>query len=40
VSELVHASERLTPLSLAAIVGRYLTHGAPRESPDVEVLVD
>ncbi|HTU25626.1 MAG TPA: NUDIX domain-containing protein [Pirellulales bacterium] len=40
VSELVTAPERLTPLSLAAIVERFLAHGPPAELPEVEVLVD
>jgi 8-oxo-dGTP pyrophosphatase MutT (NUDIX family) len=40
VTELVHASERLTPLSLAEILARYLTQGPPLEPPEVEVLVD
>ncbi|MBN1311314.1 MAG: NUDIX domain-containing protein [Anaerolineae bacterium] len=39
-AELAEASERLTPLSLADIVERYLTEGAPQEELDVEVLVD
>ena len=40
VDELAHARERLTPLSLAEIVARYLEQGAPREPLKVEVLVD
>jgi 8-oxo-dGTP pyrophosphatase MutT (NUDIX family) len=40
VAELAQARERLTPLSLAQIVARYLADGAPAEPPDVEVLVD
>ena len=40
VAELARARERLTPLSLAQIVGRYLLQGPPREPLDVEVLVD
>jgi 8-oxo-dGTP pyrophosphatase MutT (NUDIX family) len=39
-AELALASERLTPLSLAQIVARYLTHGAPAEPLEVEVLID
>jgi 8-oxo-dGTP pyrophosphatase MutT (NUDIX family) len=39
-SELSRASERLTPLSLAQIVARYLAEGPPRELPEIEVLVD
>lgn len=38
VSELAHAEERLTPLSLPKIVSDYLTHGAPRTPPELEVL--
>jgi 8-oxo-dGTP pyrophosphatase MutT (NUDIX family) len=38
--ELAQATERLTPLSLADIVARYLTHGAPATPPEWEVLVD
>jgi 8-oxo-dGTP pyrophosphatase MutT (NUDIX family) len=40
VSELDTADERLTPLSLAQIVRRYLTEGAPVRVPEEEVLVD
>jgi len=40
VAELAHAPERLTPLSLAEILARYLTQGAPLEPLEVEVLVD
>jgi len=39
-SQLAHSSERLTPLSLAQIVARYLTDGPPQEPLEVEVLVD
>jgi 8-oxo-dGTP pyrophosphatase MutT (NUDIX family) len=39
-SELAHASERLTPLSLAQIVDRYIKEGAPRGPLELEVLVD
>jgi 8-oxo-dGTP pyrophosphatase MutT (NUDIX family) len=39
-AELAHSSEPLTPLSLADIVGRYLTQGAPVGPLEVEVLVD
>jgi hypothetical protein len=39
-SELVHAKERLTPLSLANIVANYLAFGAPPDPPEWEVLVD
>jgi 8-oxo-dGTP pyrophosphatase MutT (NUDIX family) len=38
--ELSRASERLTPLSLAQIVARYLAVGPPTEPLEVEVLVD
>ena len=40
VAELAHARERLTPLSLAQIVARYLRQGPPRKPLEVEVLVD
>lgn len=40
VPELAQASERLTPLSLADIVARYLASGPPREPPAWEILVD
>jgi 8-oxo-dGTP pyrophosphatase MutT (NUDIX family) len=40
VDELEHATERLTPLSLAQIMRRYLRDGAPSSLPDEEVLVD
>lgn len=40
VAELAYAAERLTPLTLAEIVARYLAQGPPRELPEVEVLVD
>jgi len=40
VSELIHATEQLTPLSLSQIVNRYLEFGAPQEMLEVEVLVD
>jgi 8-oxo-dGTP pyrophosphatase MutT (NUDIX family) len=39
-SQLAHSSERLTPLSLAQIVARYLIDGPPQEPLEVEVLVD
>mgnify|MGYP001550951828 CR=1 FL=1 len=39
-NELANARERLTPVSLASIVELYLTHGAPTEIPEMEVLVD
>jgi 8-oxo-dGTP pyrophosphatase MutT (NUDIX family) len=38
--ELGRARERVTPLSLAQIVARYISQGPPCELPDVEVLVD
>jgi hypothetical protein len=38
--ELSRASERLTPLSLAQIVARYLAVGPPTEPLEVEVLAD
>jgi 8-oxo-dGTP pyrophosphatase MutT (NUDIX family) len=40
VDELAHATESLTPLSLAVIMQRYLAEGAPSALPDEEVLVD
>ncbi len=40
IAELSGAEERLTPLSLAAILERYLRDGAPAEIPDEEVLID
>ena len=40
VAELAGSQERLTPLSLAAIVARYLAHGAPEEPVALEILVD
>jgi 8-oxo-dGTP pyrophosphatase MutT (NUDIX family) len=40
VVALGQATERLTPLSLADIVTRYLAHGPPKEALSVEVLVD
>jgi 8-oxo-dGTP pyrophosphatase MutT (NUDIX family) len=38
--DLFSARERLTPLSLASIVDRYLTDGAPTGPLELEVLVD
>jgi 8-oxo-dGTP pyrophosphatase MutT (NUDIX family) len=40
IADLGHATERLTPLSLAGIMKRYLADGAPPEPLDEEVLVD
>jgi hypothetical protein len=40
VSELAHAHERLTPLTLPTIVSEYLAHGPPAGPLDVEVLKD
>ncbi|GCC46345.1 hypothetical protein chiPu_0030473, partial [Chiloscyllium punctatum] len=40
IADLSRAEERLTPLSLAAILENYLRAGAPSELPDEEVLVD
>ena len=40
VTELALARERLTPLSLAQIVARYLLQGPPCAPLEVEVLVD
>jgi hypothetical protein len=40
IDELAHARERLTPLSLADIVARYLLAGAPIGELEPEVLVD
>ena len=39
-SELITARERLTPLSLAHIVARYLSLGPPLEPLGIEVLID
>ncbi|HYR91426.1 MAG TPA: NUDIX domain-containing protein [Terriglobia bacterium] len=40
IADLAHATERLTPLSLAAIVNSYLRDGPPVESLSVEILED
>ncbi len=40
VAELANASERLTPLSLAQIMARYLEVGPPKEPLELESLVD
>ncbi|MHC1946041.1 NUDIX domain-containing protein [Bradyrhizobium sp. UFLA06-06] len=40
IADLSSASERLTPLSLADILDRYLRDGAPSELPDEEILID
>ena len=40
LADLDATTERLTPVSLAAILRRYLSDGAPAEPPDEEVLVD
>jgi 8-oxo-dGTP pyrophosphatase MutT (NUDIX family) len=40
VAELTNSQERVTPLSLAEIVERYLVQGPPREPLALEVLVD
>ena len=40
VAELANSGERLTPLSLADIVARYLAQGPPQEPLEVEILVD
>jgi 8-oxo-dGTP pyrophosphatase MutT (NUDIX family) len=40
LADLETTEERLTPLSLAAILRRYLSDGAPAELPEEEVLVD
>jgi 8-oxo-dGTP pyrophosphatase MutT (NUDIX family) len=40
VGDLARAQERLTPLSLAEIVQRYLTDGPPTEPLEVEILVN
>ena len=40
VGELAYARERLTPLSLAEIVARYLLEGPPLGPLPVEVLID
>ena len=40
VAELARIPERLTPLSLAAIVCDYLSYGPPQKPLDLEVLID
>jgi 8-oxo-dGTP pyrophosphatase MutT (NUDIX family) len=40
IADLRRAHERLTPLSLAAILEAYLRDGAPDKAPDEEILVD
>jgi 8-oxo-dGTP pyrophosphatase MutT (NUDIX family) len=40
IADLGQASERLTPPSLATIIGEYLENGAPSELPPVEVTVE
>jgi hypothetical protein len=40
LAELFAAKERLTPVSLAQILDRYLTEGAPAEPIEEEVLFD
>ncbi len=40
VTDLANATERLTPLSLAAIVNSYLRYGPPIEPLSVEILED
>ncbi len=40
IADLSSARERLTPLSLAGILERYLRDGAPAVLPDEEVLID
>ncbi|MGN8546163.1 NUDIX domain-containing protein [Bradyrhizobium sp. 13971] len=40
IADLSRAQERLTPLSLADILERYLRNGAPAELPAEEVLID
>jgi len=40
VGELAAAPERLVPVSLAAIITRYLAHGPPTGPLETEVLVD
>ncbi len=40
VCDLAHSQERLTPLSLAAIVHDYIAQGPPQTTPAVEVLID
>jgi len=39
-ASLAQSAERLTPLSLANIVARYLSHGPPQELPTVEIVLD
>ena len=38
VAELANSTERLTPLSLAQIVSRYLASGAPSEALELEIV--
>lgn len=40
IADLARCEERLTPLSLAEILNRYLCDGPPAVPPDEEVLVD
>jgi 8-oxo-dGTP pyrophosphatase MutT (NUDIX family) len=40
ISELLNATERITPFSLANIIQTYLREGPPKEEPRIEVLVD
>lgn len=40
IADLTHATEHLTPRSLAEIITEYLASGAPQGSIEVEVLVD
>ena len=40
VADLANATERLTPLSLAGIVNRYLRSGPPIEPLSVEIIED
>jgi ADP-ribose pyrophosphatase YjhB (NUDIX family) len=40
ISELARSPERLTPLSLADIMARYLRHGPPRGPIELEVVID
>jgi 8-oxo-dGTP pyrophosphatase MutT (NUDIX family) len=40
IADLTQTEERLTPLSLALILERYLRDGPPEQLPELEVLVD
>jgi hypothetical protein len=40
VTELAHATERLSPFALAEIVGNYIAFGAPAHPPDWDMVED